>query len=681
MYIKKYFGLLVISLLPVLAFAQHSYPDSLRIVLRNATTDSAGHNASYNLYLHFLEANRDSALQYVENRLMFAKRNTIKLAEATALISRAYQYNAMGRYSEAFTNLLQALKIAEDPANEEVQGWKVVQYPIPGKNRQIVLATIHHVLAGVMRNAENHEREIIELREARRIATEINHPDRQMTANMNLGTAYLEMNQLDSALYYAKEAERLTQNPLAQGYAGNNMVTIGDIFLAKGDVEKAKAAYYEGLQSSTRQNNQADVANLNHRLFRIYLTEKNKDSVLSYAIKNLPIIKSVAGVGYRGIDIGVAYEDLYKAYQLTNQIENVYKYQSLALITKDSLYKVRIKNLADFQKLSLDEALRLENLEKERIKTQSNIRTYGMLSGITVLSVIGYILYRSNRQKHKTNMVLQEQKEKVENALSQLKSTQSQLIQSEKMASLGELTAGIAHEIQNPLNFVNNFSEVNLDLIRDLKSEIRNNNLEEVNLLTNDIESNSEKINHHGKRAADIVRGMLQHSRTSTGQKELTDINALCDEYLRLAYHGLRAKDKAFNAKFETSLDPTLPKLNVIPQDLGRVLLNLINNAFYAVSERLRQAQPGSGYEPRVTVSTKNLGNKIEISIRDNGTGIPDKVKEKIFQPFFTTKPTGQGTGLGLSLSYDIVKAHGGDIKLGTVDGEGTVFTINLAKL
>ncbi|MBL7854675.1 MAG: GHKL domain-containing protein [Cyclobacteriaceae bacterium] len=457
------------------------------------------------------------------------------------------------------------------------------------------------------------------------------------------------------------------------------MVTIGDIFLAKGDVEKAKAAYYEGLQSSTRQNNQADVANLNHRLFRIYLTEKNKDSVLSYAIKNLPVIKSVAGVGYRGIDIGVAYEDLYKAYQLTNQIENVYKYQSLALITKDSLYKVRIKNLADFQKLSLDEALRLENLEKERIKTQSNIRTYGMLSGITVLSVIGYILYRSNRQKHKTNMVLQEQKEKVENALSQLKSTQSQLIQSEKMASLGELTAGIAHEIQNPLNFVNNFSEVNLDLIRDLKSEIRNNNLEEVNLLTNDIESNSEKVNHHGKRAADIVKGMLQHSRTSSGQKELTDINALADEYLRLAYHGLRAKDKSFNAKFETHLDPSLPKLNVIPQDIGRVLLNLINNAFYAVSEKSSYAKASEDtYEPTVTVTTRKLSDIIEISVMDNGNGIPDSIKKKIFQPFFTTKPTGQGTGLGLSLSYDIMKAHGGVLSVETKEGEGSIFFIQL---
>jgi two-component system, NtrC family, sensor kinase len=261
-------------------------------------------------------------------------------------------------------------------------------------------------------------------------------------------------------------------------------------------------------------------------------------------------------------------------------------------------------------------------------------------------------------------------------SLSDLKSTQSQLIQSEKMASLGELTAGIAHEIQNPLNFVNNFSEVNKELIRDLKSEIQRGNLEEVNTIANDIESNEEKIVHHGKRADAIVKGMLQHSRSSSGQKELTDINALCDEYLRLSYHGLRAKDKSFNAKFETYLDPTLPRINVVPQDIGRVILNLINNAFYAVTLRLSKGD--DGYEPTVTVSTKYLGVKIEISVKDNGSGIPDAIKEKIFQPFFTTKPTGQGTGLGLSLSYDIMKAHGGEFKVETREGKGSTFIIEI---
>ena len=268
------------------------------------------------------------------------------------------------------------------------------------------------------------------------------------------------------------------------------------------------------------------------------------------------------------------------------------------------------------------------------------------------------------------------------NSLRNLQDTQQQLIQSAKMASLGELTAGIAHEIQNPLNFVNNFSEVNEELLKELKTEAEKGNLEDVKAIANDIAFNCEKINHHGKRADSIVKGMLQHSRTSTGQKESTDINALADEYLRLAYHGFRAKDKSFKATMQTDFDDNIGKIDIIPQDIGRIILNLINNAFYAVDEKKKAPLPlkeGAEYEPTVTVSTKKSGNKVLISVKDNGNGIPQKVLDKIFQPFFTTKPTGQGTGLGLSLAYDIVKAHGGEIKVSTRENEGTEFTVVLA--
>lgn len=278
--------------------------------------------------------------------------------------------------------------------------------------------------------------------------------------------------------------------------------------------------------------------------------------------------------------------------------------------------------------------------------------------------------------------------EALEKSLTDLKAAQSQLIQAEKMASLGELTAGIAHEIQNPLNFVNNFSEVNSELITELKNAVAKGDLNEVKSIAATLEENESKIVSHGKRADAIVKGMLQHSRASSGKKEPTDINALCDEYLRLAYHGLRAKDKSFNAKFETSLDPTLPKVNVVTQDIGRVVLNLINNAFYAVSERqkansqepkAKSQHPYGSYEPQVTVSTKNTGATVEICVTDNGNGIPESIKDKIFQPFFTTKPTGQGTGLGLSLSYDIVtKGHGGGLKVVSKEGEGSTFLITL---
>jgi signal transduction histidine kinase len=264
----------------------------------------------------------------------------------------------------------------------------------------------------------------------------------------------------------------------------------------------------------------------------------------------------------------------------------------------------------------------------------------------------------------------------LKNSLDQLQSAQKQLIQSEKMASLGELTAGIAHEIQNPLNFVNNFSEVNKELADELKAELAKGNIQSAHEIADNVIDNSEKISHHGKRADAIVKGMLQHSRTNIGTKEPTDINALCDEYLRLSFHGSRAKDNSFSATINKDFDHSIGKINIVPQDMGRVLLNLYNNAFYAVNEKRKLA--ATGYEPTVDIITRRSGGHVEITVKDNGTGIPQKVVDKIFQPFFTTKPTGQGTGLGLSLAYDIVKAHGGELKVETKEGSWTDFIIVL---
>ena len=324
-------------------------------------------------------------------------------------------------------------------------------------------------------------------------------------------------------------------------------------------------------------------------------------------------------------------------------------------------------------------------LEKEWLKNEQKEKEYKITETLKAALEV---------QVTERTAALTLQKEELQLALDELKATQNQLIQSEKMASLGELTAGIAHEIQNPLNFVNNFSEVNAELIAEMKQEIEKGNLEEVKALASDIADNEQKINHHGKRADAIVKGMLQHSRRSTGIKEPTDINALADEYLRLAYHGLRAKDKSFNATMKTDYDESLGEINVIPQDMGRVILNLITNAFYAVTEKKKQMPPSpkgeqgktpTDYEPIVTVTTKRLGTssggggRVEIKVADNGNGIPQKILDKIFQPFFTTKPTGQGTGLGLSMSYDIVtKGHAGELKVETKEGEGSQFIIIL---
>jgi signal transduction histidine kinase len=315
------------------------------------------------------------------------------------------------------------------------------------------------------------------------------------------------------------------------------------------------------------------------------------------------------------------------------------------------------------------------------------------------LTILEFKLDRTEKVKRTTAILLEETIEELElkrkaieetnsalhKSMEELKSAQSQLIQAEKMASLGELTAGIAHEIQNPLNFVNNFSEVSAELIEEAAQEIEKGDLEEIKYILKDLKDNLTKINHHGKRAGSIVKGMLEHSRKSEGKKEFTDLNQLADECLRLSFHGLRAKDKSFTADFKTDFDSNLPKLEVVSQDIGRVLLNLINNAFYAVNEKAKSGNAVADYKPMVTVSssysplTGGKGGSIQIAVQDNGSGIPDSIKDKIFQPFFTTKPTGSGTGLGLSLSYDIMKAHGGDLRVESKVGEGSTFYISLA--
>jgi signal transduction histidine kinase len=334
-------------------------------------------------------------------------------------------------------------------------------------------------------------------------------------------------------------------------------------------------------------------------------------------------------------------------------------------------------------------AFQLTGYEFKTVINPRFIHFLGANSLIALVLILFFIVLITEQAYTNTLIKLNLKNKIIEKSFSELKSTQAQLVQSEKMASLGELTAGIAHEIQNPLNFVNNFSELNKELLDEMQSEIKNGNYAEAKLIAKSITENEEKILHHGKRADAIVKGMLQHSQTSSGQKEPTDINALADEYLRLSYHGLRAKDKTFNADFKTEFDPILPKINVISQDIGRVLLNLINNAFYAVNATvetthalsLQTAQPPkppTPYKPTVLVSTKNMTTHVEIRVKDNGPGIPAEIKDKIFQPFFTTKPTGQGTGLGLSLSYDIVKAHGGELRVETNQGEGSIFIITI---
>jgi two-component system NtrC family sensor kinase len=662
--------IILFTLSPFLAGAQQTLPDSLRNALKNSPDGQIRYKIAKDIYNLFEEANRDSALYYAGQGVLIAQRNHYKAAESMALSNKAYQLTQLGRFAEAFKCLQEAFIIAEDPRTEKESYWDISLLGFKGSNRLLALSYAHHIFAILMLRTGNTEQQIIHFKEAGKIGKEIGYVPRMILANMNLGQSYVSINKYDSALLYEKVADELQSRSQFEKYAGHIKMTLGDIYLASGNLSLALQYYYTGLASAVKWNNVGVKSRLYLRLSRYHVDAGNKDSALYYSKQNLAAIQSMGAVAGGETNIGIGYEYMYLSYQLNHQFDSAFKYQGLALVTKDSLNNARIKNLTEFQNLTFSEQIRLRETEKEKIAFQNKIRIYFLLAGSGVLLLLAIIFYRNNRQKHKAKV-------KIEQAYDNLKATQQQLIQSEKMASLGELTAGIAHEIQNPLNFVNNFSEVNGELLKELKTEVEKGNLEEVKVIAKDIEFNSEKINHHGKRADAIVKGMLQHSRTSSGQKESTDINAITDEYLRLAYHGLRAKDKSFNADVKTDFDESIGNINIIPQDIGRVVLNLINNAFYAVDEKKKRID--NGYEPTVSISTKRSNGKVEIKVSDNGNGIPQKVLDKIFQPFFTTKPTGQGTGLGLSLSYDIVtKGHGGMIDVSTTENEGTEFIVSL---
>ena len=503
----------------------------------------------------------------------------------------------------------------------------------------------------------------------------------------NMTDYFLATRQKDSVMWFAAKHDSVSKHLpgvaftyQSNFYWGAANALVGYDTLANAYFEKALTINGEITGSDTPLN-----------FYNYYISFLFSKAKYNEALHQARALHNI-GVQYNNNNVKLAaVKFLRQGFDGLHNLDSAYYYSKVESDLNEKIFNDDNQNKV--QSLAINEQIRLLE-EKAKLRDyQTMLKQYGLVAGLVFVAIVAFIFYRNSKKERQAKAVL-------ENTLQELKSTQSQLIQSEKMASLGELTAGIAHEIQNPLNFVNNFSEMNVSLVKELNEEKlkvnRDASLE--NEILGDISSNSEKINHHGKRASDIVKGMLQHSRTSSGQKELTDINALCDEYLRLSFHGLKAKDKSFNAKFETDFDSSLPKINVVPQDIGRVVLNLINNAFYAVSEKKKQADLGgfknlqglNEYEPTVTVTTKYLnppsglpsqghGSRgVEIRVTDNGPGIPQKILDKIFQPFFTTKPTGQGTGLGLSLSYDIVKTHGGELKVETRKGEGSKFIIKL---
>ncbi len=466
-----------------------------------------------------------------------------------------------------------------------------------------------------------------------------------------LSNNYKYLNILDSALAFGLKAESIEPKNVF------NLTLLGDIYLKLHNISESHKYYTKALLASTKPS-----PAIYYGIANFYSQKNQVDSAIYFANKGIVILKN----DFSNIKILLAtlLSDLYTQKGLK---DSAFIYMKLLVSTKDSLAGEEKTKLLS---VVFNEQLRQQEMESEKLQFKKQVQLYFSLILLGIFLLIVIILYFHNRHKQKVNLVL-------EKALSDLKSTQTQLIQKEKMASLGELTAGIAHEIQNPLNFVNNYSEVNVELIEELRGEFRNGNAGEVESIITDLADNESKIHHHGQRADAIVRGMLQHSRTHSGQKEPTDLNQLADEYLRLAYHGLRAKDGTFEAEYTTDFDQSLPLVEVVAQDIGRALLNIINNAFQAVAERQKQ-QP-VGYLPKVEVGTRKTGQRLELTVRDNGNGIPEAIREKVFQPFFTTKPTGQGTGLGLSLSYDIItKGHGGTLTVESCVNEYTKFILSL---
>ncbi len=497
---------------------------------------------------------------------------------------------------------------------------------------------------------------------------------------LNAGEAFRNNKIFDSALIYFKESEKIFKQqhyPVGEAYAIGNM---GMVYASSGEDDLAEKNINEAISALEASKNYAPICEYLISMCEIYQKKNDNQKALNYAQRSLSLAEqynlkeqiSVANLKLSGL-----YEKTSEPYQALNHYKDYIIYRD-SIRNVDSVQKMGnlIKNFEVAQKQS----------EVNLLHRQKNLQRALLFAAVFVLVIIlvlAIILFKNNRQKQKAFMLLskakaitEDQRDQTNKALEKLKRTQAHLIQSEKMASLGELTAGIAHEIQNPLNFVTNFSEVNTELITELQEENKKGNTDAVNSISEEIFKNEEKISHHGKRADAIVKGMLEHSRSHAPEKKLTDINALAAEYFRLSYHGLRAKDKSFNAEMRTDFDPEAGEINIVPQELGRVILNLVNNAFYAVSARSKERP--ENFSPTVTVSTKRTTEQVVLSVKDNGTGMSSQVKEKIFQPFFTTKDPGLGTGLGLSISYDIVKSHGGEIKVESEMGVGSEFTITL---
>ena len=639
---KILFAILLLLLIVKSACTQVLWMDSLRKqIFLTSVPDTQRVLLMSSLAAGIAYSRPDSAMVYAQQAVNLARKIGFVRGEENAKFSMGEIMWLAGEYSSANELLLHALEYAKS-INDSL--WQMV---------------IYWTLSTNNRDQGNYKEGLKYSYKANELAKSSFISELQRSY-LETGSIYQEMNLPDSALHYLQQLN-FPDNDAYYGYTGFKFLMIGLTYAKLGNDTLALKNYGLSIESLSKSNNTKDLATVYNSIAKLYKKEGKADSSIYYAKKGFDIAQK--GTFRKGVfETSLFLSEIYEKKDAALSL----KYFKIATAAKDSMFN--LQKTTQSLNAQFNEQIRQQEDEAQRAQYRNKSRTYILLAALSFLLVLAIILYRNNRHKQRAKI-------EIEKAYEDLKVTQSQLIQSEKMASLGELTAGIAHEIQNPLNFVNNFSEVNTELIDELKNVLKEDNKEESISIANEIRENEEKINHHGKRADAIVKSMLQHSRGAVGKKELTDINALADEYLRLCYHGLRAKDKSLNAIMQTDFDKTVGKVSIIPQDMGRLLLNLYNNAFYAVTEKKKQRM--EGFEPTVSVSTKKLNDKIEIKIKDNGAGVSEKVREKIFQPFFTTKPPGQGTGLGLFLAYDIItKEHGGQIKVETKEGEWTEFII-----
>ncbi len=671
----------IILLFPLTAFSQlgtymseanSNQIDSLRHVYKTTLNDTVFMETSRILGFYYHERNSDSAIIYQIQQLEMARKLGFKIWEADALGLCGFITRNMGLYPVSFNYFHESLRLTEDKKNEK-NVWKpeILSKAGTAHAARLTVRAFSYIDMGGLYENSGINKELESYKSCMKIAEELKDSIMMSLVCGSIGSLFMDNNNLDSALYYSQLDLELTAKSGYFKYYGGSLGNMAIIYKNLGDYEKARAYFLKSILAARQYNNIRNLGNTCINYSKLLILTKDLDSSLYYTRQAFHISEKINAPSIK-LNASKIMTQIFVKKDL---IDSAFHYQNIAIALGEEI--MSDDKIIHMQNLEFSEQLRINDLKEEQEKYQNKVRISGLIFGIVLILIVAIILYRNGRNRRKANNLLRKQREELKTTISELKTTQTQLVQSEKMASLGELTAGIAHEIQNPLNFVNNFSELNSELIDELKEEVGNGNLEDVSEIANDIKENEQKISHHGKRASAIVKGMLQHSRLSSGQKELSNINSLCDEYLRLSYHGLKAKDKSFNAKMESSFDENIGDISMVPQDIGRVILNLLTNAFYAVKEK--QNMNIEGYEPLVTVTTKKVDNMAEIEVSDNGNGIPASVLEKIFNPFFTTKPTGEGTGLGLSLSYDIITTgHDGLLDVESKEGEGTVFKIKI---